>query len=79
MMYGYGFPGMWVGGIVMMLFWVIVLVAVVWGIVVFTRNAGRSNQPGPHGEAPLDILKRRYAAGEINKEQYDEMKRTLGA
>jgi uncharacterized membrane protein len=26
----------------------------------------------------LDILKRRYALGEINREQFEEMKRVLG-
>ncbi len=29
-------------------------------------------------ESPLDALKRRYARGEITKEQFEEMKRTLG-
>ncbi len=30
------------------------------------------------GETPLDIAKRRYAQGEITKEQYEDIKRTLG-
>ncbi len=29
-------------------------------------------------KSPLDALKRRYALGEITKEQFEEMKRTLG-
>jgi uncharacterized membrane protein len=29
-------------------------------------------------EAPSEILRRRYAGGEISKEQFDEMRRTLG-
>jgi putative oligomerization/nucleic acid binding protein len=29
-------------------------------------------------ESPLDILKRRYALGEISREQFEEMKRVLG-
>ena len=29
------------------------------------------------GEAPLDILKRRYARGELTKEDYDRIKQDL--
>jgi uncharacterized membrane protein len=29
------------------------------------------------GESLLDILKRRYALGEINREQFEEMRRVL--
>ncbi len=31
----------------------------------------------PQGESLLDILKRRYALGEITREQFEELKRTL--
>ena len=73
MMYGYGFS--WIGGIVMMIIWVLTLAAIVWGVVYFARNAG---QTPPRSETPLDVLKRRFATGEINKEQFEEMRRTLG-
>ena len=61
----------------MMLFWVLVLVGIVWVVVYVARSAGRSDPPAPHSESPLDILKRRYVAGEITKEQFDEMKKDL--
>ena len=32
----------------------------------------------PHEEPLLGILKRRYALGEITREQFEEMKRVLG-
>jgi len=31
-----------------------------------------------HGEAPLDILQRRFALGEVSPEQFEEMKAILG-
>lgn len=37
-------------------------------------NAERQDQ---RGESPLDILKRRYAKGEISQEDFDRMKREI--
>jgi putative membrane protein len=37
---------------------------------------GRSD-PGPPGERPLEILKRRYARGEITREQFEQMRRDI--
>jgi putative membrane protein len=73
-----GFGGMgwgWIGlGMAhMLLFWVLVIL----GIVAVTRwLAG-----GPGSDRParaIDILKARYARGEITKEQFEAMKRDLG-
>ncbi len=30
-----------------------------------------------HNETPLEVLKRRFALGEITREQYEEMRRVL--
>ncbi len=38
---------------------------------------GPDRQAGGGTERPLDILQRRYAAGEITREQYEEMRRDL--
>lgn len=80
MMMPYG-PGPWgwgwmVGGWIMMLvFWGLIIA----GIIVLARaltHRNVSGQPGP--DSALEILRRRYAGGEITKEQFEEMKRTLG-
>lgn len=81
MMCGYGFP-MMLGGVGMMVFWALIPIAfvalIVWAVVTFARSGGRSNAAAPHSESPYDVLRRRYAAGDINKEQFEEMKRVLG-
>ncbi len=78
MMGGYGFPAMgWVGGIGMLLFWGLVIAGVVWIIQSATRGNQQPTDRGSIAETPLDILKRRYAGGEISKEQFEEMKRNL--
>jgi putative membrane protein len=53
---------------------------VFWGVVIYfivqaaSRASGREASP----ETPLEILKRRYARGEISKEDFDRMRQDLG-
>ena len=42
------------------------------------QNVGHSRSEEPAGESPLDILKLRFAKGEITNEQFDDMKLHLG-
>ena len=82
--YGYGMmgPGM-MGGFgamgLMGVFWVVVLGLIIWAVVGAARGTG---QPGgsdsaSRSESALEILKRRYARGEINKAEYEEKKKDL--
>lgn len=66
-------------------FRLIFVAAVVVGIVYLVRGISRRGWSGRSGpdeagrhETALDILEKRYARGEITKEQFEEMKRTLG-
>ncbi len=43
-----------------------------------SQGAQANSWCAPQGESLLDILKRRYAQGEITREQFEELKRTLG-
>lgn len=64
---------MGIGGVVMMLvFWALIVA----GIVVLAGWLRRREFPGQR-ETPLDILKKRYALGEIGKDEFDRMKRDL--
>ena len=75
MMYGYGF-GWW--GILMMLFWVLIIVGGVLLLAWILRHGQTAaSGPGPALRQPLDILRERYARGEITKEQFDQMRHDL--
>jgi putative membrane protein len=63
------------GWLMMLVFWGLVIA----GIVVVVRAlSGRNVFGQPHYDSALEVLRRRYAAGEITKEQFEEIKRTLG-
>lgn len=73
-MTGFGYFGH--GGMFMGILFIAILVAAV--IYMFAREAGPKGDRHRTPETPLDILKRRYAGGEISKEAYDKMKKELG-
>ncbi|MFQ6040608.1 MAG: SHOCT domain-containing protein [Candidatus Poribacteria bacterium] len=66
--------GIW-GGIMMFVFWIAVIVGIVF-LVKWIVDQSRTDQR--RDESPLEILKRRYASGEITKEEFEEKKRDLG-
>jgi len=72
MSFGYGYPFGFSGWIMMVLWWVIIFV----GIVVLVRWISDSRREGGRA-SPLDILKARYAKGEIDKKEFEERKRVL--
>jgi len=76
-MMGWGYGTGWFGMILMAAFWIAVIVGIVFLIrwlVVSTRTGERR---AASEDSALEILKRRYAQGEINKEEFEEKKRDL--
>jgi putative membrane protein len=72
---GYGhMMDYWGGGVVMWLLLLVVVGVLVYFLVKASQTGGF--RPTPQ-ETPLDILKKRYARGEITKEQFEEMKKDL--
>ncbi len=65
------------GGFFFLLFWVIVIGGAIWLVVTLTRGPQMRSSPPMAGQTPLDILKMRYAKGEITKEQFEQMRRDL--
>lgn len=41
-------------------------------------KGGHSGEAGKREDSAMEVLRRRYAAGEITDEQYDAMRRKLG-
>jgi putative membrane protein len=69
--YGFG-PVMWLmGALVMLLFWAGLIVLIVWAV----RQFGPGQQSS--AEEPMEILRRRLAAGEITPEEYEQARRAL--
>ena len=62
------------GSAMMWLIWIPVIVLGVWLIVRFTKTNGPSEQ---NQESPLEILKRRYANGEISTQEYEQRKKVI--
>ncbi len=73
--FGFGFTPL--VAILSVVFWALVIGGIVLLVMWFVRNAGWSSFAPSTGEPPLDTLKARYAKGEINKQQYEELKRDL--
>ena len=66
---------MWFGGGFMWIFWILLIVIVVW-IVKEISGTGANNKSSSD-ETPLQILKKRYARGEIDEEEYERRKKEL--
>ena len=74
MMEGMGFgsgSGMFFG----MIFWVLILIGIIVLVVWAIQKSG-ANQSSS-AESALDILKKRYAKGEIDREEFEERKRLV--
>lgn len=68
--------GMGFGMLFGMLFWIILVVGIVFLVVWIVQKRVGGGHPGTH-ESALDILKKRYAKGELTKEEFAEKKRDI--
>ena len=81
MNFGFGAMGGF-GWIFMVVFWGLVIwaiVALIRGDSLHGRGCGHDHGNDAHGKgkSPLEILKERYAKGEIDKKEFEEKKKDL--
>ncbi|MBI4536656.1 MAG: SHOCT domain-containing protein [candidate division NC10 bacterium] len=63
-------------GLMMLLFWGLVIVVLIL-LVRWLWTQGQGRADAQIAETPLDVLKKRYARGEITKEEFDRIKQDI--
>lgn len=82
-MMGFGWGLGWLGMLFVMFFWLFVVVLAVWLLsrlfpgTTNAAGAAPSQDNSATSVKALDILKQRYARGEISKDQYEDMRQSL--
>lgn len=73
-MMGPGMMGGFGGMGLMSLVWIAVLGLIIWAVVAAVRHPAESSSSP---DSAMNVLQRRYARGEINKEEYENKKKDL--
>ena len=79
---GYGHDHMWGGagwmlGPIFMILILATVAAIVYLVIRSMTDKSHSQRPPTNRDEPMDILKRRYANGEIDHEEYELRMQTL--
>ncbi|MFT5657467.1 MAG: putative membrane protein [Gammaproteobacteria bacterium] len=62
------------GGGFMLIFWILIIVAIVWVVKAVAAKLGASaEKPG----SAIELLKERYAKGEIEREEFEQKRKDL--
>jgi len=82
--FGFGWGGMIFGGLLTLLFWGVIIALIVFAVRALSRpGSGQATPPaGSPSKAPdqaLEILRERYARGEISKDEFNSMRQDLTA
>lgn len=75
---GWGWGHMIFGSAMMIIFWGVIILLIVLA-VRWLGGVGRAGHPpGSSGGTAVDILRERFARGEIDKTEFEERRRALG-
>ena len=66
----------WIAVALIWLIWTLVVFGVGWAIAYQFRSTERKHQAPTHEHA-LEVLKLRYARGELTREQFEQMKQDI--
>jgi putative membrane protein len=79
MMWDWGAGWGWgaLGGISMVLLWIGLIILIVWVVMKVIKSSSNGTGGGESGKEALDIVKKRYAKGEISKEEFEQIKKDL--
>ncbi len=69
---GFGFGWLW-----MVLWWALIIAGIVALVRWLGASSSASSGDAATGRKALDILKERYARGELDRETYEQMRRDL--
>ena len=62
------------GGGIMWIFWILLIVGVLWALRI---ASGRQGGAAENQKTALEILKERYAKGEIEREEFEQKRKDL--
>ncbi len=77
MMFGWGMGYGLIGLLLMAVFWIAIIAAAVWLLARIFPGSSPTRSAGGAAETALDILKQRYARGELSKEEFEAMRHDL--
>ncbi len=72
---------MWMGGFMWLFPMIILVFLIIIGVLMYSRSSRHyppeSRTPRNAEDSALEILKKRYAKGEISKEEYEQIKKDI--
>ena len=77
-MWGWGFSLGWLFLVIMVTFWIAAILAIIFLIRWLVISTARKNRGPKTEDSAFEILRMRYANGEINKEEFEQKRKGLG-